>query len=247
VRYVVSVSGPTPLLNVSVGETLPVTGLTCSPGGPVISSLNPSADAQCTAQWNAAPGAYTGQATAAGTESLPSISSCGPGPARVARAAVSSRYQFALPTVPQQLPGAATSGSASNSTAPRRHPSGSTADHAATASHASASNHASAAAQFPSHNSTAIAGTAHSPVGGSAPVPIAPGPGTNPGANPSSNPSGSGSGKPLSHANSGTDQTQSLLRHDEPSELPLLFFLLLVVLPTVVTLIFGGGLRLRRR
>lgn len=245
VRYVVSVSGPTPLLNVSVGETLPVIGLACPPGGPVIGSLNPSADAHCTAQWNAAPGAYTGQATAVGTESLPSISSRGPGPARVAQAAVSSRYQFALPSPPRQSSGAATSGSGSSSATGKRHPFTSAINHASGINHASAvdhnsaANHGSAAGQLSSGTSTTTGAAAHSPAGGSAPVGLAASPGANAGVN--------GGAKPPSHAISGTDQTQSLPHRNKHSELPLLFFLLLVVLPAVVTLVFGGGLRRRRR
>jgi hypothetical protein len=257
VRYVVSVSGPTPLLNVSVGETLPVIGLACPPGGSVIGSLNPSADAHCTAQWNAAPGAYTGQATAAGTESLRSISSRGPGPARVAQAAVSSHYQFALPAPPRQSSGAATPGGGSSSATGKRHPFTSAINHASGINHASAVNHnsaakhGSAAGQLLSGTSTATGGAAHPPAGGSAPVGLAASPGANQGANPGSssgnNPGAKGGAKPPSHAKSGTDQTQSLLHRNKHSELPLLFFLLLVVLPAMVTLVFGGSLRRRRR
>lgn len=250
VRYVVSVSGPTPLLNVSVGETLPVTGLACPPGGPVISSLNSSAVAHCTAQWNAGPGTYTGQATAAGTESLPSISAQGPGPARVAQAAVSSSYQYrdVVPSGSRQSSGSAASGG-DGSTETRRQPPTS----ASTPNRASAANGASTASEHPPHNSAAGAGTAHSLADGS--VPTAPAAnsganaGLNAGADSGTTASGNASGKPASHAGSGADagHAQSLLRRNKHSELPLLFFLLLVVLPAMVTLVVGGGLRLRRR
>lgn len=167
VRYAVVVSGPVPLVNVSVGESLPVTGLACPPDGTVIASLNPAAEAHCAAELFTLPGVYTGLATAAGMQSLPSISPHGPGPARLVQAAAASRFQLATPPVPPPRP--ATAASTTGVTTGRRHPHALTADSAAT---------------------TGVP----QPSVGSVPIVLAANPGTNTGAKPSSR-SHSGSGR----------------------------------------------------
>jgi hypothetical protein len=77
--YTLSNDGGVALVDVSVTDTQPVTGLNCGAVAPKISVLPPAASVVCTAVLRAAAGLRNGSAEAIGTEPERSISASGPG------------------------------------------------------------------------------------------------------------------------------------------------------------------------